>query len=121
VRQDVDEVAEWVADIEAPDAPGLIGDGVDDAQAERHGAAVEGVDVIDLDRDDRHGCAGAALAGDADFGPSVRVRSEGQDPALVHDQIQLQEVLIEFPRCRRVGSGEIRNDAANGHDRLLPQ
>src|SRR5215468_11051401 len=76
VGEDVDEAAEGVADVEAAHAPGLVADGVLDAKAQRLRAGVDGVDVVDLDREVRDGGAGAALTGDADLGDGRSIRGE---------------------------------------------
>ena len=49
VGQYIDDLAERVADEEAPDAPRLIGDGIGDLEARRDRAGIDLVNVIHLD------------------------------------------------------------------------
>jgi hypothetical protein len=61
VADDVDHLAVWVADEEAPDAPLLVGNRVHDLCARRAYRLVGGVDVIDLDAGSGFTAAAASL------------------------------------------------------------
>jgi hypothetical protein len=73
--EDVDELAERVADMEAPDA----------------------------------------LAGNADLWPRRTIGRKSDDPAMVHDRLETEEILVERPRRLQILRLDGGNDAANDH------
>src|SRR3954470_698426 len=86
VAVDVDDRAVGVAHEEAPDAPRLVGERVDDRQAAAHRLGVRGVDVRDLDRDLRaaelHVGALPAARGHRDLRGPVARRGEHREALL---------------------------------------
>ena len=115
VREDADELSEGVADVEAAHAPGLARGSVFDGDAGRSHPLERLVDIVDLDRQIRRRRAGATLRGDAELDLHLRVRAIGRDPAVIHQEIKAEQLLIEAFRARDVWCRDIGNDTPDLH------
>ena len=113
VREDADEPSEGVADVEAAHAPGLTRGF--DGDAGRSHPLERLVDIVDLDRQIRRRRAGATLRGDARLDLHLRVRAIGRDPAVIHQEIKAEQLLIEAFRARDVRCRDIGNDTPDLH------
>lgn len=115
VTEHVDDAAGRFADEEAADAPGLVGEGVDDVAAEALGGGVGGVDVVDLDGDVGVDRGGGVAGHHAQLEGAVAGGGVGRDPAHVHHLLQAEHLLAEAARGGGVVSAEIGDDAVDGH------
>ena len=71
VADDVDHLAVWVADEEAPDASLLVRNRMHDLCARRAYRLVDGVDIIDLDADARVYGGRCILSNEDDLGGAL--------------------------------------------------
>src|SRR5687767_389791 len=115
MREDVEDGAGGIADEEAPHAPGLVGELVDDLAALRPGAFMDAIDVVDLDRKVGHRRAGAAFAPDTELWTHGPAGGERQEPAMVHDDLEIEQAPVECAERGGVVGREVGDDAADGH------
>src|SRR5690606_3885738 len=72
-------------------------------------------EIVDLDGEIGHGCARAAFGGDAELGRGVFAGGEGHDPAVIHDDVHVQDVGVEGFGLADIGRGNIGYDAFDRH------
>src|SRR5919106_2742808 len=86
MRQDVDDRATRLVKHESSDPPFLITQRISDLEALLHGPGVNGVDVIDLDRDPRR--SHVVVADDRHLHRGIGWCREGHYPAKVHCHLE---------------------------------
>src|SRR5471030_2165277 len=115
--ENIDEFAERIADVETSYAPRFINGSVFNRETRVFHAMEGSVHVVHFDRQVRHRRAGPAFRSHADLDAHGRLRTEGLDPALIHQQIQ--NVLIEQPGVRNILRADVGDYSLDLHLHLL--
>ena len=118
VGKDVEQAPEGIAHIEAPYAPGLGHGAVFHLMPRLDDAAMDLVQVVDLDRQVGYGRSRTAFRCDAHLRFCHGVRREGYDPPEIHHDVHVQDVPVERPGGGDVLGTDIRHDPLDCHDRL---
>ena len=117
--KNVDELAEWIPDIEPPNAPRLTGGAVLYGNLGFLDSAQGLIKIVYLNGQVRYWSARAALTGKADLYchfSGTRIRA---NPAMIHGKFKAKNVPIEIVRLRRLGRRNVGNDSFDFH--VLPE
>jgi hypothetical protein len=117
VHQDIDEFAERIAHIEAANAPGLIGRPIFDRKSRLLHPRERGIDIIHLDGEIGRRRVGAALRGHADLDAHAFLRAVCHEPAVIHQEIEPKQILIETLGRSHVPCIDVGDDAFDFHGR----
>jgi hypothetical protein len=115
MAQDVQHLSIGIADEEATNAPGLVGQWVHDLVAQTASRSIDGVHVVDLDRGIRLHCGGRIRRNDANLGRRIARRNEGDNPTLIHRYFETHHVDIELSAGYGLRRLKVRYDPSYCH------
>lgn len=107
---DVDKLAERIADVEAPNSPRLVGRPIFDRKSGAHHTFKRCVDIVDFNRQIGRRRMGAALPSKADLDGHLFARAVSDDPAVIHQYFKSEYILVKDFGRLQIARIDIGND-----------